>query len=172
MTRSITAVWTVALCAIAVAVAQPAALANGQTTSTKAKAPATTSAPATTKAPATTSAPAKPSTPAKTSAPAKASTPAKTTAPAQRASASLTGCLHADGDKLMLSDLEGKQVPKGRSWKTAYIVKTDKDVEVDGTSSTVNLTAQIGHRVTITGTRDGERHFKAQSVKQVSQSCS
>ena len=154
MTRSITAVWTAALCAIAVAVAQPAALANGQTTATKAKAPATTG------------------TPAKTSAPAKPSTPAKTTAPAQSASASLTGCLHADDGRFMLRDLDGKQVPKGRSWKTGYIVKTAKDVEVVGTSSAVKLTAQVGHRVTVTGTRDGERHFKAQSVRQVSQYCS
>lgn len=166
MTRSITAVWTAALCAIAVAVAQPVASAHGQTTSTKPKAPAKTGAPA------KISTPTKAATAAK-SAPAKTSTPATASAPAQRASAaSLTGCLHADGDKFKLSELEGTQAPKGRSWKTGFIVKTTKDVEVVGASSSVNLGDQIGRKVTITGTRDGERHFKAQSVKQVSPVCS
>jgi len=32
-------------------------------------------------------------------------------------SITLTGCLHADGGKYMLTDLKGDQAPKGRNWK-------------------------------------------------------
>ena len=45
----------------------------------------------------------------------------KTTAKSPE-SVTLTGCLHADGGKYMLTDLKGDQAPKGRSWKTAFIV--------------------------------------------------
>ncbi|HEY7172837.1 MAG TPA: hypothetical protein VH417_18420 [Vicinamibacterales bacterium] len=96
-----------------------------------------------------------------------ATTSAKTAAPGS----SLTGCLENDGDHFKLTNLPEGQAPKARTWKTAYVTKSTKDVEVTGAAS-LKLKDHIGHKVTITGTRDGDTHVKATSVKMVAKSCS
>jgi len=97
-----------------------------------------------------------------------AATPAaKTAVP----SSSLTGCLQTDGDHFKLTNLPDGQAPKSRNWKTAYVTKSTKDVEVSG-ASTLKLKDHIGHKVTITGTRDGDTHVKATGVKMVAKTCS
>ena len=106
-------------------------------------------------------------------APAKKSGPAASTSTKSASvSSTMTGCLQADGGKYVLTNLEGGSAPKGRSWKTGYVKKTTKNVEVVGASSTLKLKDQVGHKVTVSGTKDGETHFKAQSIKQVARSCS
>ena len=88
-------------------------------------------------------------------------------------STTMTGCLQADGGKYMLTKLEGADAPKSRSWKTGFIKKTAaKDVEVVGASSSLKLKDQVGRKVTVSGTRDGDVRFKAQSIKQIAKSCS
>ena len=97
-----------------------------------------------------------------------AATPAaKTTVP----SSSLTGCLQNDGDHFKLTNLPEGQAPKARNWKTGYVTKSTKDVEVTGATS-LKLKDHIGHKVTITGTRDGDTHVKATGVKMVAKTCS
>jgi len=102
-----------------------------------------------------------------------AAKPAATPAAAKTAvpSSSLTGCLQTDGDHYKLTDLPEGQAPKSRNWKTAYVTKSTKDVEVTGASS-LKLKDHIGHKVTITGTRDGDTHVKATGVKMVAKTCS
>ena len=95
-------------------------------------------------------------------APAKKSGPAASTSTKSvSASSTMTGCLQADGSKFVLTNLEGTSAPKGRNWKTGYVKKTTKNVEVVGASSTLKLKDQVGHKVTVSGTKDGETHFKA-----------
>ena len=119
--------------------------------------------------------PAKPAAaPAKTAA-AKAA-PAKATVKAVPAaepigSITMTGCLHADGRKYMLTNLEGSQVPTGRNWKTAFVTKKSKDVEVTP-SPGVRLGDHLGRKVSVVGTRDGDTHLQARSIKQLTGSCS
>jgi hypothetical protein len=109
---------------------------------------------------------AKPTLPARTSVPAKPAPPATP-------SLTLTGCLHADGAKFMLSDMPENQTPKGRNWKTAYVMKTGKDVEVTPASSSVKLKDHVGHKIAITGVRNGdETHFTARAIKHVAATCS
>jgi hypothetical protein len=86
-------------------------------------------------------------------------------------SVTLTGCLRADGTKYKLTDLQGSEAPKGRTWKRGFIKKTPKDVEVVGASSNVKLKDHVGRKITIVGMKDGETHVKAQSVKRVAGSC-
>lgn len=96
-----------------------------------------------------------------------ATRPAKTAAPAS----SLTGCLQNDGDHFKLTDLPDGQAPKARNWKTAYVTKSNKAVEVTGATS-LKLKDHIGHKVTIIGTRDGDARVKATSLKMVASRCS
>jgi len=121
-----------------------------------------------------------PARPAAKAAPAK--TAAAKAAPAKAAvkavpaagpigSITMTGCLHADGRRYMLTNLEGSQVPTGRNWKTAFVTKKSKDVEVTP-SPGVRLGDHLDRKVSVVGTRDGETHLQARSIKQITGSCS
>jgi len=87
-------------------------------------------------------------------------------------SVTLTGCLRADGSKYMLTDLKGTEAPKGRTWKTAFITKSTKNVEVVSNSSGPKLKEHVGRQVTVVGVRDGSAHVRASSIKRVAASCS
>ena len=97
--------------------------------------------------------------------------PAKAAPAVPAGSITLTGCLEADGRKYMLTDLEGAQAPKGRSWKTAFVTKRSKDVQVTPSSS-VKLGDHLGHKVSVVGVRNGDTHLQARSIKQLAASCS
>jgi hypothetical protein len=101
---------------------------------------------------------------------------AQKTAPAPKVPmTTLTGCLKMDGNQYQLTKIEGSQVEKGRNWKTGFVTKSAKNVQVDGASSSVRLKDQLGHKVSIVGikdTRDGETHLRASSIKRVAASCS
>jgi hypothetical protein len=84
----------------------------------------------------------------------------------------ITGCLKVDGNQYELTNAEGPQVEKGRNWKRGFITKSAKNVQVVGASSSVKLQDQVGHQVSIVGTKDGETHLKASSIKRVAASCS
>src|SRR4051794_12341147 len=64
------------------------------------------------------------------------------------APASLTGCLQMDEGHYKLTDLPDGQAPKGRNWKTGYVTKSNKDVEVLGAPN-LKLKDHVGHKVTI-----------------------
>ena len=96
----------------------------------------------------------------------------RTATKAAAESVTLTGCLHSDGGKYVLTDLKGDKAPKGRSWKTGWIKKSNKDVEVVSEKSGPKLKDHVGHQVTLTGIRNGETQMQARSIKHVSGSCS
>ena len=150
MTRSMTAAATSALCAILLVAVQINMSAQTKTATAK-------------------SAPAK-AAPVKV-APAKTAAAKVAVAPVEANSVTMTGCLEADGRKYMLTDLEGAQAPKGRSWKTGFVTKKSKDMEVVATSG-VKLGDHIGHKVSVVGVRDGDTHLQARSIKQLAASCS
>ena len=106
----------------------------------------------------------------KTAPPAKPKVAAKAAAPAS----TLTGCLQTDGARYVLTDLTDRPAPKTRTWKTAFITKRSKRVEIEivGASASVKLKDQVGHKVAIVGTEDGEAHMMtARSIKLVSRTC-
>ena len=120
-------------------------------------------------------APAKPA-PAKAApakvAPAKA-VPAKVAAapvavvPLDPNSVTMIGCLETDGTSYRLADVQGNQAPKGRSWKTGFITKKTKNIDLVGAASSLNLKGSIGHKVSVVGVKDDETHLKARSFKQL-----
>ena len=84
----------------------------------------------------------------------------------------LTGCLKVDGNHFELTDIEGAQAEKGRNWKTGVVTKSTMNFQVVGASANVRLRDQVGSKVTVVGTKDGETHLKATSVKRVAETCS
>jgi hypothetical protein len=61
-----------------------------------------------------------------------AKAPAKPVAPpaSRTPTTTLTGCLRMDGQQFQLTNLKGSDVQAGRSWKTGFIKKSSKKVEV------------------------------------------
>jgi hypothetical protein len=97
---------------------------------------------------------------------------AQKTAPAPKVPmTTLTGCLKVDGSHFELTNVEGSQAEKGRNWKTGFVTKSTKNIQVVGASAAVRLRDQVGSKVTVVGTKDGEMHLKATSVKRVAASC-
>ena len=84
----------------------------------------------------------------------------------------LTGCLRVEGNQFQLTDLKGSEAQSGRSWKTGFIKKTAKNVEVVGASTNVKLIDHVGREVSVAGTRDDDTHLRASSITRVATSCS
>jgi hypothetical protein len=97
---------------------------------------------------------------------------AKPAASAQQApSTKLTGCLRMAGNQYELTHPKGSEVRLARTWRSGFIRKTAKSVEVVGASSSVNLKDHVGHEVSVVGTRSDETHLKARSISRVATSC-
>ena len=148
MTRKMTAAGT-ALCAILMVTVQ---INMSAQTKTPVKAPAK-------------AAPAK-AAPAK-AVPAKAAPAKVAVAPIDPNSVTMIGCLESDGVNYRLSDVQGNLAPKGRSWKTGFVTKKTKNIDLVGASSTLNLKDNVGRKVSVIGVKDGETQLKARSVKQI-----
>ena len=81
---------------------------------------------------------------------------------------SLTGCLRkADGGFLLIG-AKG-DVPKARTWKTAYMTKSSKEVVVTAANG-VKLQDHIGRQVTLYGIVDGS-HITARTIKRIAPAC-
>jgi hypothetical protein len=87
-------------------------------------------------------------------------------------SVTFTGCLEAHGATYVLTDLQGNAAREGRKWKTGFIKKRTKDIDVVSASSTLKLKDHVGHQVAVTGVRDDDDHMKARSLKHLAGSCS
>jgi hypothetical protein len=86
--------------------------------------------------------------------------------------ATLTGCLRMEGKQFELTNLKGSDVRTGRSWKSGFIKKTSRNVEVVGVSPSVKLQDHVGREVSVVGTRSDETHLQASSIRRVATSCS
>ena len=113
-------------------------------------------------------APAKPA-PAK-AAPAKA-VPARVAAapvtlvPVDPNTVTMIGCLESDGSNYRLADVQGNLAPKGRSWKTGFVTKKTKNIDLVGAPASLKLQDHVGRKVSVSGLRDDDTHLKARSIK-------
>ncbi len=82
----------------------------------------------------------------------------------------VTGCLEFDDDQFRLTDTDGEDVPKSRSWKSGFLKKASAKVEVLDASNRLRLRNHVGQRVSVTGTLL-ERELQARSVQRIASSC-
>jgi hypothetical protein len=84
----------------------------------------------------------------------------------------VTGCLEAtpDGDEFRLTDTDGVDAPKSRSWKTGFLKKRPAPVALLGLPDPHGLQRQVGKRVSATG-QLVDRDMKVSSIRVVGQSC-
>ena len=83
----------------------------------------------------------------------------------------LTGCLQRDGQSFHLTDTEGTQAPKSRSWKSGFLKKGNAAVAVVDTGKRLNLPRHVNERVDVTGVLSGHS-MQARSLTRVAAKCS
>lgn len=85
-------------------------------------------------------------------------------------SVTVSGCLERDEAAYRLTDTNGAQAPKERSWKSGFIRKRNSDLDIVDASKKLKLKDHVGHRVSLTGTvHDGE--MRASSMRHLAASC-
>ena len=84
--------------------------------------------------------------------------------------ATVEGCLIQDANQFQLRNTSGEDAPKGRSWKSGFLHRSAKAVDVRDQSHRLNLARHVGERVTITGLLD-DRELQGTSLKRVAESC-
>ena len=96
---------------------------------------------------------------------------ASKTSAANTTPVTIYGCLEQANDTYRLTDTDGVDAPKSRSWKTAFLKKGAAAVEVVDPGHRVRLSSHVGHRVGVTGTLN-EKQLQARSIRKISSSCS
>src|SRR4029079_6936784 len=84
--------------------------------------------------------------------------------------ASIEGCLVQEADQFQLKNTSGEDAPRGRSWKSGFLHKSAKSVDVLDQTHRLNLARHVGERVTITGILD-DRELQGTSLKRIAESC-
>jgi hypothetical protein len=80
------------------------------------------------------------------------------------------GCLEQSNNTYRLTDTDGVDAPRARSWKTGFLKKGNASVEVVDPANRAHLSSQIGHRVGVTGTLS-DRQLQVRSIRKISSSC-
>jgi hypothetical protein len=84
--------------------------------------------------------------------------------------ATIEGCLIQDADQFQLKNTSGEDAPRGRSWKSGFLHKGSKTIDVLDQTHRLNLTRHVGERVTISGILD-DRELQGTSLKRIAESC-
>lgn len=101
---------------------------------------------------------------------AKPETDASKTSAANTAPVTIYGCLERSNETYRLTDTDGADAPKARSWKSGFLKKSTATVEVVDPGNRMRLSSHVGHRVGVTGTLS-ERQLQARSIRKISSSC-
>jgi hypothetical protein len=84
--------------------------------------------------------------------------------------ASIEGCLVQEDEAFQLKNTAGEDAPKGRSWKSGFLHKGSKPVEIVDARHRLNLARHVGERVSVSGMLE-DREMRASSVKRLAESC-
>ena len=82
----------------------------------------------------------------------------------------VSGCLERDDDIYRLTDTGGAQAPKERSWRTGFLTKRNKNLDVVEGPKKLKLKDHVGHRVSVTGSVS-ENEMRASSIRHLAASC-
>jgi hypothetical protein len=84
----------------------------------------------------------------------------------------ISGCLEmtVDGDQFRLTDTDGADAPKARSWKSGFLKKGSAPVDLVDFSEAPMLRKYVGHRVLATGLLSGKQ-LRLRSVQPGGSSC-
>jgi hypothetical protein len=88
------------------------------------------------------------------------------------ASVTITGCLETivNEDRFRLTDIEGADAPKGRSWRSGFLKRRPAPVELVELPDPSGLRKYVGHRVMATGLLTS-RELRVRSLEPAGVSC-
>ena len=84
--------------------------------------------------------------------------------------ATIVGCLMQDHEMFRLKNTAGEDAPKSRSWKSGFLKKSTKTIDVLDERHRLNLASHVGEQVSVTGMLD-DREMQGTSLKRVAESC-
>jgi hypothetical protein len=82
----------------------------------------------------------------------------------------IEGCLVQDDQTFRLKNTAGEDAPKGRTWKSGFLHRGSKNLEVVDSRHRLNLSRHVGERVSVTGMLD-EQEIQGTSLKRLAESC-
>jgi len=82
----------------------------------------------------------------------------------------IEGCLVQDHDAYRLKHTSGEDAPKGRSWKSGFLHRGAKTVDLVDARHRLNLAGHAGQRVSVVGVLD-DRELRGTSIKPVAGAC-
>lgn len=80
------------------------------------------------------------------------------------------GCLQRSDTTFRLTDTDGVDAPKSRSWKTGFLKKGAASIQVTDPGNRLHLASHVGQRLSVTGTLV-EREMQVRSIRRISSSC-
>jgi hypothetical protein len=82
----------------------------------------------------------------------------------------IEGCLVQDDETFRLKNTAGTDAPKGRSWKTGFLHKGSKTLDIVDARHRLNLARHVGEQVSVAGMLlDGE--LEGSSIKRLAETC-
>lgn len=91
--------------------------------------------------------------------------------PAVKASSvTITGCLARNDETFRLTDTDGSDAPKARSWKSGFLRKGTASVDVVDPARKLRLASHVGQRVSVTGFLE-DREMQVHSLRQIAAAC-
>jgi hypothetical protein len=85
-------------------------------------------------------------------------------------SVTITGCLERSNDGFRLTDTDGSEAPRARSWKSGFLKKGSASVEVVDAGNRARLPSHIGRRVSVTGLLE-DRELQVRSLRRLAPAC-
>jgi len=82
----------------------------------------------------------------------------------------IEGCLVQDDETFRLKNTSGDDAPKGRSWKSGFLKRSNKTIALVDERHRLNLAGHVGERVSVTGMLD-EHELQGSSIKRVGETC-
>jgi hypothetical protein len=85
----------------------------------------------------------------------------------------ITGCLEisVDGDRFRLTDTEGANAPKARSWRSGFLKKRPAPIELVELADPPTARTYVGKRVVATGPVEN-REMRVRSLQASGTACS
>lgn len=80
------------------------------------------------------------------------------------------GCLERANSSFRLTDTDGVDAPKARSWKTGFLKKGAASIEVVDPGNRAKLSTHVGQRLSVTGTL-ADRQMQVRSIRRISATC-
>jgi hypothetical protein len=91
-------------------------------------------------------------------------------AAAKSSTVTITGCLERGNDAYRLTDTDGSDAPRTRSWKSGFLKKGPAAIDVVDAGNRLRMASHVGQRVSVTGLLE-DRQMQVRSLRRIAPAC-